>query len=192
MKSLIFATSNAHKAQEVSQILNQENLEFKTLQDIKYNSEIEETGQTLTENALIKARTIHELTGENVFADDSGLEVWALNMAPGVHTARYAGEHKNAGDNMDKLLSALKGKENRKARFRAVIALIWGGQEELFEGIVNGEIALTKSGEGGFGYDPVFIPENYSVSFAHLSDEIKNTISHRFKAVNAMKNFLEK
>ncbi|NNF21187.1 MAG: RdgB/HAM1 family non-canonical purine NTP pyrophosphatase [Saprospiraceae bacterium] len=191
-KSLIFATSNIHKLEEVRSILGWSDDSLQSLKDISWNEEIEETGDTLEENALIKSRTIYSETGRNVFSDDSGLEVIALGMAPGVHTARYAGPHKNADDNMDKLLDVLKGEKNRRARFRAVVALIWEGKEYLFEGIVNGLIAYEKLGTGGFGYDPIFIPEGYDQTFAQLDDDIKNGMSHRYRSIDKMRGFLEK
>lgn len=190
-KSLIFATANNHKLEEVRTILGWPEQSLISLRDISWEEDIEETGETLEENALIKSRTVYSKTGMNVFSDDSGLEVYALDMAPGVHTARYAGPQKDANDNMNKLLDALKDKQDRRARFRAVIALIWEGEEHLFEGIVEGHIAYRKSGSGGFGYDPIFIPEGYDKSFAELDDEIKNGISHRFRSVDKMRRFLE-
>ena len=191
MEQLVFASSNAHKVEEVRKILGLTSDTLLSLEDIGWMDEIEETGTTLTENALIKSRIIATAKNINVFSDDSGLEVEALDMAPGVYTARYAGPQKDANDNMDKLLKALDGVANRKARFRAVVALIINGEEHLFEGIVNGHIAHQKTGEGGFGYDPIFIPEGYEKSFAELPDALKNTMSHRFRAVDQMRQFLE-
>lgn len=190
-RELIFATANEHKLREVSQILDSGNIHLISLKDINWLDDIEETAVTLEGNALIKARTIFEATGNNVFADDTGLEVTALNMEPGVKTARYAGPQKDADDNMDKLLFNLQSKEDRTAQFRAVIALIWEGQEYLFEGIIKGTIATQKIGSDGFGYDPIFIPENYDATFAQLSDDIKNKISHRFRSIEAMRSFLD-
>lgn len=189
-KTIIFATGNNHKAKEVRQILG-EGTPIKTLKDISFNKDIKETGSTLEENALIKARTIYQLTGQDVFADDSGLEVWSLDMLPGVNTARYAGNQKNADDNMNKLLDALKNEKDRSARFRAVMALIINGEEFLFEGIVNGLISKQKEGIDGFGYDPIFIPEGHQQTFAELPVDVKNQISHRYNALSKMKLFLD-
>jgi XTP/dITP diphosphohydrolase len=190
--NLIFATHNDHKHQEVLEILGNGQFNVQNLKQIGFYDEIEETGITLEENALIKARAIYQKTGLDVFSDDSGLEVEALDMLPGVNTARYAGPQKNADDNMDKLLDELKQKKNRNARFRAVVALIWEGKEHLFEGIVNGQIAMKKSGRDGFGYDPIFIPEGFDKSFAELSAAIKNTMSHRYNSMDLLKNFFSK
>ncbi len=149
---LVFATANPHKLAEVRTIIRDERIKLKSLKDINWLEDIEETGSTLDENALIKARAIYNSTGMNVFADDTGLEVRHINMGPGVHTARYAGEQRNAEDNMNKLLKALEGASDRTAQFRAVIALIWEGKEYLFEGVVTGQISEMKKGMGGFGY----------------------------------------
>jgi len=188
---LIFASHNAHKIQEVQDILGKDLVSIKGLDDMGFHEEIEETGDTLVENALIKARAVYLKTGHNVFSDDTGLEVYALDMAPGVYTARYAGESKDADANMNKLMDALRGKQDRKARFRTLVALIYGGEEHLFEGIVEGHISLEKAGEKGFGYDPVFIPQGYDKTFAELDAEIKNSISHRFRAIEALRVFLQ-
>ncbi|NNE27549.1 MAG: RdgB/HAM1 family non-canonical purine NTP pyrophosphatase [Saprospiraceae bacterium] len=191
MSELVFASSNAHKVDEVRTILGLDKTQLLSLKDINWLEEIEETGSTLTENALIKSRTIADAKKINVFSDDSGLEVEALNMAPGVYTARYAGPQKDATDNMNKLLNALDGETNRKARFRAVVALVLDDEEHIFEGIVNGRIALEKKGNGGFGYDPIFIPDGYDKSFAELPESVKNKMSHRSRAVDKMRRFLE-
>jgi len=188
---LIFASHNTHKVREVEDILGKELVSIKGLDDIGFHDEIEETGGTLVENALIKARAVYIKTGQNVFSDDTGLEVYALDMAPGVHTARYAGETKDADANIQKLLNALMEKQDRKARFRTVVALIYEGEEYLFEGIVEGRIAGDKAGVKGFGYDPVFIPEGYKQTFAELDAEIKNSISHRFLSIEALRTFLQ-
>ncbi len=189
---LIFATGNAHKVSEVSQMINHSWLVFKSLKDIGYTTEIIEDGDTLKANAAIKARTIYKETGANVFSEDTGLEVIALGMAPGVHTARYAGPERSADKNMDKLLSSLKGVGDRSARFRTYICLIWNGEEHFFEGIVNGQIGSSKSGAEGFGYDPVFVPYGYEQSFAALDPGIKNSISHRYRAMMGMKRFFDR
>lgn len=183
--TLVFATNNPHKAQEVEQILGGA-YQVKTLRDIGCHEDIEETEDTLEGNALLKARYVKERYGYDCFSDDSGLEVEALNGQPGVHSARYAGEQRSAEDNIQLLLSNLKGKENRRAQFRAVIALIVGGQETLLEGICPGSIATEKRGTGGFGYDPIFIPEGHDQSFAELGDEVKNQISHRALATQKL------
>jgi len=191
MSNLIFASGNAHKLEEVKAILNLPQFNLKSLKDIDFHEDIEETATTLEGNALIKARTIYENYGGNVFAEDTGLEVFALNNAPGVYSARYAGEHKNSEDNMNLLLTNLKSKSNRRARFRTVAALIYNDKEYLFEGEVNGEISTEKSGNQGFGYDPIFVPDGYTKSFADLPATIKNVISHRYNAIIKLSQFLK-
>ncbi|HPF00628.1 MAG TPA: non-canonical purine NTP diphosphatase [Bacteroidales bacterium] len=186
---LVFATNNAYKLTEARQILS-DGVDVISLYDAGFDSDIEETGLTLEENASLKARTVFEATGLNCFADDTGLEVDALDGRPGVFSARYAGSGHNFSANVDKLLDELTNVENRKARFRTAISLILDGKEYLFEGIVNGEIMHERAGAGGFGYDPVFRPEQYQLSFAELSAEEKNTISHRGKALQKMVEFL--
>lgn len=186
---LVFATNNKHKLQEVRDILGNR-VEVLSLGDINCNDDIPETGTTLEENALIKARWISSKYGCNCFADDTGLEVEALNGAPGVYSARYAGEDCNSLANMEKLLHNLTEKKNRNAQFRTVIALIIKGEEILFDGVVKGEIATEKRGDSGFGYDPIFIPEGYSISFAQMGNEEKNCISHRFRATEKLRNYL--
>ncbi|MCD8262127.1 MAG: non-canonical purine NTP diphosphatase [Bacteroides sp.] len=186
---LVFATNNLHKLNEVSAILV-DSVELLNLKDIGCETDIPETGTTLEENALIKAEYIYKTYGLDCFADDTGLEIEVLNNAPGVYSARYAGEGKNSEDNMQKVLLEMKNTENRKARFRTVIALIRKGEKQLFEGIVNGEITGNKAGTNGFGYDPVFVPEGYIKTFAELSTEIKNSISHRAIAVQRLCKFL--
>ncbi|WP_287621934.1 non-canonical purine NTP diphosphatase [Parabacteroides sp.] len=188
-KKLVFATNNSHKLQEVSKILG-DNLELVNLHDINCQEDIPETADTLEGNALLKARYIKEHYGFDCFADDTGLEVEALNNAPGVYSARYAGPGHDAQANMQKLLCEMEGKENRKARFRTVIALILDGKEYLFDGIINGIITAEKKGESGFGYDPIFMPDGYTQTFAELGDDIKNTISHRALAVHKLAEFL--
>ena len=188
-KKLVFATNNSHKLQEVSKILG-DNLELVNLHDINCQEDIPETADTLEGNALLKARYIKEHYGFDCFADDTGLEVEALNNAPGVYSARYAGPGHDAQANMRKLLCEMEGKENRKARFRTVIALILDGKEYLFDGIINGGITAEKKGESGFGYDPIFMPDGYTQTFAELGDDIKNTISHRALAVHKLAEFL--
>lgn len=179
--TLVFATNNPHKAREVGLILG-DGFSVKTLRDIGCFEEIEETEPTLEGNALLKARYVKEKYGYDCFSEDAGLEVEALGGAPGVHTARYAGEAKDPNANMALLLKNLEGHENRRARFRAVIALITDGREILLEGVCPGRIASEKRGSGGFGYDPVFIPDGYDETFAQLGDDVKSRISHRAQA----------
>jgi len=189
-KQLIFATANTHKLEEVGKVIDHTKFELVSLKDVGITEDIEETGDTLEANALIKARYVVERIMSNVFSEDTGLEVDALGGAPGVITARYAGPQKDAHDNMDLLIKNLKGKEDRSAQFRAVIALIIDGREVLFEGVVRGTIAKEKSALDGFGYDPIFIPEGYDKTFAELPDDIKLGMSHRTRAVNKMVEFL--
>lgn len=187
---LVFATNNKHKLDEVRKITSHHPVEIVSLAEINCFDDIPETADTLEGNALQKAHYIQEKFGLNCFADDTGLEVEALNNAPGVYSARYAGPGHDSEANMKKLLYEMEGKENRKARFRTVIALVWNGKTYTFEGIVNGTITTAKRGENGFGYDPIFIPEGYDQTFAELGDNIKNQISHRAKAVEKLDEFL--
>lgn len=187
---LVFATNNKHKLDEVRKITSHHPVEIVSLAEINCFDDIPETAETLEGNALQKAHYIQEKFGLNCFADDTGLEVEALNNAPGVYSARYAGPGHDSEANMKKLLHEMEGKENRKARFRTVIALVWNGKTYTFEGIVNGTITTAKRGENGFGYDPIFIPEGYDQTFAELGDNIKNQISHRAKAVEKLDEFL--
>lgn len=187
---LIFASHNEHKALEIEKILK-EKIRINSLTEIGWKEEIEETGSTIEANAILKAKAIYDSLLQDCFAEDTGLEVEALNNAPGVHTARYAGEQKNTEDNINLLLKNLTDSENRNAQFRTVICLILEGQQYLFEGKLIGKIATTKKGEHGFGYDPIFIPNEYSSSLAELGEEIKNKISHRKKAISKMVDFLE-
>ena len=187
---LVFATNNQHKLEEVSAILGN-SIELLSLKDIKCDTDIPETADTLEGNALLKAQYIYNNFGINCFADDTGLEIEALNNEPGVYSARYAGENKNPEANMLKVLDNLREKENRKARFRTVIALILNGKEYLFEGIINGKITNSKQGSAGFGYDPIFMPEGYNETFAELGNNIKNKISHRALAINKLSDFLK-
>lgn len=190
-KSIVFATHNEHKLVEIRAILADLNFKIYGLNDLDFNDEIEETGQTMEENALIKARTIHQLSGKAVFADDSGLEVEALSWRPGVYTARYAGPQRDNNANMNKVLLELEGVSKRTARFKSCIALIWKGEEHLFEGVVNGKIARKKIGNQGFGYDPIFIPFGYETTFAEMGDDIKNQISHRYRALMGLKKLIQ-
>lgn len=187
---LVFATNNKHKLDEVRKITSHHPVEIVCLAEINCFDDIPETADTLEGNALQKAHYIQEKFGLNCFADDTGLEVEALNNAPGVYSARYAGPGHDSEANMKKLLHEMEGKENRKARFRTVIALVWNGKTYTFDGIVNGTITTTKRGENGFGYDPIFIPEGYEQTFAELGNDIKNQISHRAKAVEKLDEFL--
>jgi XTP/dITP diphosphohydrolase len=190
LKYLVFASGNVHKVEEVAAKLGGI-VPLKGLKDIGCVDDIPETAETLEGNAQMKAQYVFRHYGENCFADDTGLEVEALNGAPGVYSARYAGPQKNPSDNIQKLLHELNSVANRRARFRTVICLIVGGREYFFEGIINGTITTTPSGEGGFGYDPVFIPEGESRTFAQMSLEEKNKVSHRGRAMAALKKFLE-
>jgi XTP/dITP diphosphohydrolase len=191
MKKIVFATNNQHKLHEVAKLLEGK-AGLLSLQDINCHDDIPETADTLEGNALQKARYIYDKYHVDCFADDTGLEVEALNNAPGVYSARYAGEQKNADDNMNKLFAALQHETNRKARFRTVIALIYEEKEYLFEGQVKGTIEKEKKGKEGFGYDPIFTPEGYNKTFAELSLDVKNTISHRARAVAGLVDFLSK
>lgn len=186
---LVFATSNTHKLTELRSILS--DFEILGLKDIEIHEDIPETGDTLEQNALIKAQYLYDRINEISLSEDTGLEVTALNGAPGVHTARYAGEDRDPHENMDKLLSELATKEDRSARFRTVIAWVDGRETLYFEGVVMGTIAITKSGNEGFGYDPVFIPEGYDSTFADLDSSIKNSISHRARAVAKLVAYLQ-
>lgn len=187
---LVFATNNRHKLDEVRAIVG-DKVEVLSLNDIGCHDDIPETADTLQGNALIKARYIYEKFGVDCFADDTGLEVEALDGAPGVFSARYAGEECDSEANMQKLLQNLTGKSNRNAQFRTVIALIIKGEEKLFNGIVKGTITEEKRGDSGFGYDPVFVPEGFSESFAQMSGDMKNSISHRYRATQELSNYLK-
>jgi len=189
MMELVFATNNAHKITEISDLLNN-NFKILALAEVNIMEDIPEDAETLAENALFKARFVHDRTGLNVFADDTGLEVDALGGAPGVYSARYAGEKKSFDDNIDKLLGELNEIENRSARFRTVIALILNGREYLFEGMVEGEIIRERHGTGGFGYDPVFKALGNSMTFAEIALSEKNKISHRAQAMRKLIAFL--
>ncbi len=189
MKKIVFATNNQHKLEEIRKI-TQGSLEILSLTDIGCNEEIDETGITLNENALIKATYVKERYGFDCFADDTGLEVDALEGAPGVYSARYAGEACRPEDNMEKLLAEMKETENRRAQFRTVIALRCNGENHLFEGVIRGSIIREKKGNEGFGYDPIFMPEGYDKTFAELGIEVKNQISHRAVATGKLMHFL--
>jgi XTP/dITP diphosphohydrolase len=186
---LVFATHNRNKVREVQRLIDPA-IQFKSLKDIGCEEDIPETSNTIEGNALQKARYVYEKYGENCFAEDTGLEIEALDGAPGVYTARYAGEDKNDEANIRLVLQELKGEDNRRARFKTVFALIIDGKEYLFEGLAPGQITQEKRGEGGFGYDPIFQPDGYEQTFAELGLEIKNKISHRALAFEQLKAFL--
>lgn len=185
MTTLVFASNNPYKAREIEQILGP-GYAVKILTDIGCAEDIPETADTLEGNALLKARFVKEKYGYDCFSEDTGLEVAALGGAPGVHTARYAGEHKNSADNIALLLKNLSGEKNRRAQFRTVIALIRGDREDLFTGVCTGTIAEETRGTGGFGYDSAFIPDGYEQTFAELGEAVKNQISHRAKATQLL------
>jgi len=190
MNKLVFATNNAHKLAEVRAILEPE-WSIISLGDLNCQDDIPETAETLDGNALLKATYIHDKFGLDCFADDTGLEIEELGGEPGVYSARYAGEDNNSLNNMAKVLALLGNKTNRKARFRTVIALIRDKETLFFEGKIDGDITLIPRGESGFGYDPIFVPEGYHVSFAQLGAEEKNKISHRALAVTKLIDFLQ-
>ena len=188
---LVFASNNKNKIQEI-QALVPNTIQIVSLEDIGCTEDIPETADTIEGNAILKANYVTSNYGYDCFADDTGLEVDALNGAPGVYSARYAGEQKDANDNMDKLLSELKDKSNRKANFKTVIALNLNGKQNLFTGIINGKIIEEKIGTNGFGYDPIFVADGYEKTFAELTMEEKSTISHRGIAVKELILFLQK
>ncbi|MEX0274125.1 MAG: non-canonical purine NTP diphosphatase [Flavobacteriaceae bacterium] len=187
---IVFATHNPNKLVEVQRMLPG-HIELLSLDDIGHTEEIPETGSTIRENAQIKANHVSKKYQLPCFADDTGLLVDSLDGAPGVYSARYAGEAKNAEANMDKLLGELRGTTNRAASFKTVIALVLNQEKHLFEGVVNGEITHKKMGDGGFGYDPIFMPRGHKATFAQLPMETKNKIGHRGKAVQELVNFLK-
>jgi XTP/dITP diphosphohydrolase len=186
---ILFASNNAHKVDEVRAALPSQ-FTIRSLREVMGDVDIPETGVTLEENAAIKARFLFAETGMNCFADDTGLEIEALDGAPGVYSARYAGEGCTFEDNMNKVLANLEGETNRSARFRTVICLILQGKEYFFGGEIKGEIFTSRVGEQGFGYDPIFKPEGYNLTFAQMTLEQKNTISHRGLAVQRLVGFL--
>ena len=188
---LVFASNNKNKIQEI-QALVPNTFQILSLEEIGCTEDIPETADTIEGNAILKANYVTEKYGYNCFADDTGVEVEALNGAPGVYSARYAGEQKDANDNMDKLLSELKDKSNRNANFKTVIALNLNGNQNLFTGIINGKIIEKKIGTNGFGYDPIFVADGYSKTFAELTMEEKSIISHRGIAVKELILFLQK
>jgi XTP/dITP diphosphohydrolase len=187
--TLVFASNNDHKIKEINSLLG-DSFRLLSLREINISEDIPEEEPQLEGNALAKARFVHNLTGLDVFADDTGLEITALNGLPGVHSARFAGENKDSSANIEKVLSMLGETENREARFRTVIALILKRKEFLFEGIVKGTITYSKRGREGFGYDPVFIPEGKNCTFAEMDLAEKNTVSHRARAFEKLREFL--
>lgn len=186
---LVFASNNLNKIKEIQSILNG-SIQILSLEEIGCHEEIPETADTIEGNAILKANYVTQKYGYDCFADDTGLEVAALNGEPGVFSARYAGEQRNADDNMNKLLEALTEKSDRSAQFKTVIALNTNGEQHLFTGIAKGQITLDKTGNQGFGYDPIFQPENYTETFAELPLETKNKIGHRGKATQQLIDFL--
>ena len=189
LKHLVFATHNDHKLIELQELFKDKVI-LLSLNDLGVFAEIEETGKTLEENALLKAKFVFDKFGLNVFADDTGLEIDALNGAPGVISARFAGEDKDSQKNREKVLNLLKGEKNRQARFKTIIVLILDGKIYIFEGAVEGKILENPVGDKGFGYDPIFMPDGYDISFAQMELDEKNRISHRGKAVEKLINFL--
>lgn len=190
MRLLIFATNNKHKLQEVRQLLNGR-VAVRSLEEMALSGEIPETADTLQGNALQKAQWVWKRTRQDCFADDTGLEVAALDGAPGVYSARYAGEHCTFDDNVNKLLAALEGIDDRRACFRTVICLIEQGVPRYFEGRVDGTILTERYGQEGFGYDPIFMPDRFAVSFAEMPLDVKNRISHRGLAVAKLVEYLQ-
>ena len=190
MKELVFVTNNAHKVEEVAHAVGNR-FKILSLKDLNFEDEIEETGTTFKENASIKTQRIYQQYQLDCFADDSGLEIEALNGEPGVFSARYAGEHGNHQANIERVLEQLEDEKSRKAQFKTVVSLIWKGQEHWFEGVVTGTIRTAISGNGGFGYDPIFQPDGYPITFAEMPLEEKNKISHRGKAMVQLIAFLQ-
>lgn len=188
---LVFASNNKNKIAEIQQLIG-DKFEIVSLQDIGCNEDIPETAETIEGNAILKAQYVYDKYGLSCFADDTGLEIEALQGEPGVYSARYAGEQKNADDNMALVLQKLEHQTNRSAQFKTVIALNFGSEHFLFEGIVKGTITPVKRGNEGFGYDPIFQPEGFDVTFAEMSMQQKSTISHRGKAVEKLVNFLKR
>ena len=188
---LVFASNNKNKIAEIQQLIG-DKFEIVSLEDIGCTEDIPETAETIEGNAILKAQCVYDKYGLSCFADDTGLEIDALQGEPGVYSARYAGEQKNADDNMALVLQKLENKTNRSAQFKTIIALNFGSEHFLFEGIVKGTITPVKRGNAGFGYDPIFQPEGFDVTFAEMSMQQKSTISHRGKAVEKLVNFLKR
>lgn len=189
MNKIVFATNNLHKLQEVREILK-ETYQVVGLQDLGFTGDIPETGKTLAENASIKSKFVVDNFGMDCFSDDTGLEIESLDNRPGVYSARYAGEDGNAERNIEKVLEEMHGTKNRSARFKTVVSLFLGGEEYLFEGKVEGKILPVKKGKDGFGYDPIFIPDGFDLTFAEMPQKLKNSISHRGKAIRKLVKFL--
>jgi XTP/dITP diphosphohydrolase len=191
MLQLVFASNNKNKIKEIQQLVSSD-IQILSLEDIGCDVDIPETADTIEGNAILKANYVTENYGYNCFADDSGLEIDALNGAPGVYSARYAGPQRNDIDNINKVLQTLENETNRKANFKTVITLNLDGKQHLFTGIINGEITKEPRGTNGFGYDPIFVADGFSDTFAQLSLEEKASISHRGKAVALLTSFLKK
>ncbi len=189
-QTLVFATGNLHKLEEVNMMLEPTHFIAKAMKEYRISEDIVEDGNTMHDNAKIKSDFLFEKLQLSAIGEDSGLEIEALGLKPGIYTARYAGPQRNDDDNMSKVLEELEGEMNRQAQFRSVISLNLEGETYFFEGIVKGRIGKEKKGDGGFGYDPIFIPEGYTESFAELGTEVKNQFSHRAKAVEKMVKFL--
>ncbi len=189
METLVFASSNEHKIAEIK-VLAANAFKIKSMSEIGIKEDIEETGTSFKENAALKAQFVYDRTKQNCFADDSGLEVFALNKEPGIYSARYAGEARNSNDNLQLVLEKLGKDSNREARFVCVICLIDAGKEFIFEGEIRGTLLHEPEGQNGFGYDPIFVPEGYSQSFASLGEDVKNTLSHRARALAKMFDYL--
>ncbi len=187
MQQLVIASNNAHKISEIKALVG--DIELLSLKDIGFTEDIAEPFHTFEENALAKASAIYKFCDKNVFADDSGICVHALGGAPGVDSAHFSGERDDE-KNLQKVLAGLKGQEDRRAFYKAVICLVWDGEVYYFEGICEGKIIEEKRGEGGFGYDPIFIPDGYDLTFAELPLRVKNKVSHRGKAVMKMVEYL--
>lgn len=190
MRKVIFATNNPNKLREVRQMAT--GIELVSLSECGITEDIPETSATIEGNSLQKAHYIYDRLSTDCFADDTGLEVEALGGEPGVRSARYAGENECSEDNITLLLDRLEGHDNRRARFRTVVALIWDGEEHLFEGIVEGTVTRERHGEGGFGYDAVFMPDGYDITFAQMDPSTKNAISHRGRAIAKLAAFIDK
>lgn len=186
---IILATHNDHKVKEINAVAKSSNIKFVSLKEIGWSEEIPEDGTTIEENAWIKAEVVYKVKKSPVMAEDTGLLIDALNGEPGVHTARFAGPQKYPDDNMNKVLRLLEDSDNRTAQFKTVIALIIDDARHQFTGICKGRIGLEKRGTGGFGYDPIFVPDGYDQSFGELADRIKDKISHRAKAVEAVMRY---
>lgn len=189
---LYFITTNRNKILEINALLQETKINVLGQIDLGFNEDIEETGTTFKENAILKAQTVYDIYKKPIFAEDSGLEIFSLNGEPGVKSARYSGDNGTSKENMDLVLEKMKNIENRRASFKTVIAFVWKDKINTFEGIINGTITFEEKGKQGFGYDPIFIPEGYDKTFAEFSREEKNLISHRGQAVRHFIEFLRK